>query len=491
MTQIIFISILYLAGFCFGLLFKKKIPFPFICLSGFLWGSVFYAVASLLVLGSGIPYTRVTMGIAVIIFIISLAIVNYFHGNWKFHPGEFSWLVGSFLVFFLTSLAVTLFNFSTVSQDSYYQIMTGREMAFDGFSAAVMNYMAIAGPFMLVMQSAGVLIGVDYLYTLSPLFFISLLLIFLYICFRSIRLKFSGPIFPFFISLLAALAFLSSDLFLFQIFYIHGNLPASTYLFVCMGVCWLAAREENPTWLVFAGLSLIAFSLIRIEGILYALILLFLVFTIFHFAPRTRWSFSLPFLITIFLWYLLIFIRFPDKAGFLDRTRILMLMASLVFLGFYVFLLRYPFIRQWASKLLPYVVGFGVIILGAALWFLFPANTSTSLLVTLQNMFIEGRWGALWYVVPLLLALVFTRPRIENELFFILFFILYFVFLVALGSIREFPYHTKWYDSGNRMFTHILPIIFFYLVLKYTPGLSDHAVSATGLISEINTTNAR
>jgi hypothetical protein len=480
MAQTGFVSGLYLVGLCFGLLFKKKIPFPFICLSAFLWGSIFYVLAALLCMGTGIPYTLRTMLVLAGLGIAILALWNARKGNWRLSQGEGSWVIITFGLVFLLSLAATLYNFSAVSSDSYYQVMVGREIAFDGLSTPVMGQLVLVGPFMLVMQSASVLIGMDYLYAIAPLFSISLFCLFVYFCFRSIRSKFTGRFFPLLISTLAALAFYSSDLFIFQIFYIHTNLAASAYLFVFFGACWLAAADENHTWLVFAGLAIIAFSLVRIESIVFSLAFLFLAFTTLRFSVRVRWYVYLPFFVSMLLWYGLVYARIIETSGFINRPRLLVIMAALVGMGALLFILHYPTLQAWIQKYLPYGVGIGVILASAGLLIVNAENTSISLVMIGRNMLTIGRWGGLWYSVIALIVLTFVWRRkpiqgggMPYEQFVTLGFLLFFVLLVALGGIRENPYRLFWYDSGNRMLTHIVPVIFYYFVIKLAPGFAE------------------
>jgi len=470
MTQTFFICGLYLLGFAFGLLFRKRIPFAFISLTGFLWGCMLYVAEALLLIGLKIPYTLLSMAIFSGAILVILGIINYRLGNLHFSKRDVTWLAGCLLVFFLGSLAANLFNLAEVSQDSLMQIMLGREIAFDGFSPSVIDYLSLTGPFILVLHSASVLIGSEYLYTLMPSFSLSLFMVFVYITYRSISQKLTSRFLTLTFVLLAALILFSADFFLFQSFYIHDNLPTATYLFVAVGVCWLALIEENNAWLAFAVPALISFSLLRAETVIFAVFIFFLANSLLKLAGRTRRLFTLPFVGIMLLWYVIFYLNFLRDTFMLNPARILVLMALLVGLGIYVFILGYAKVEQFVRVHLLLLVGGAALLLLSGLLILNAHNVISGLAATVQNMLVYGQWGIIWYVVGLGLILAFTQPRLKNENFFVLILAFFFILMIALGSIRNNSYHLGRFDSGNRMLTHILPLAVYYLVLKYAPG---------------------
>jgi hypothetical protein len=472
MAQTFFICGLYILGFAFGLLLRKKIPFAFISLTGFLWGCMLYVVEAMLIIGLKIPYTLISMAIFSGLVLAILVLVNYRMGNWRLDKGEVAWLAYSLLAFVLVSLAANLFNPAAVSQDSIMQIMIGREIAFDGFSSGVIDYLSLTGPFILMLHSAAVLIGSEYLYTLVPSFSLSLFMVFTYITYRSISQKLSKRFFTLALALLATLILFTSDLFLFQTFYIHDNLPTAAYLFVAVSACWLAVTENNNAWLAFAVPALISFSLLRAETVIFAVFVLFMVISLFPLPWRTRWLLVLPFCGIMLIWYILFYYNFLRDSFMLNPTRIMVLMALLICLGIYVFVLRYSRLQQFIRANLVVLVGGGALLLLAGLLIINPRNVITASVATVQNMLVYGQWGAIWYIVAAGLILAFTQPRIKNESFFVLILAIYFLLLISLGWLRTNVdvYHLGRFDSGNRMLTHFLPVAVYYLVVKYAPG---------------------
>ena len=88
------------------------------------------------------------------------------------------------------------------------------------------------------------------------------------------------------------------------------------------------------------------------------------------------------------------------------------------------------------------------------------------------NFFRFGRWGITWFVFSLFLILSVTGPRVAEEEIFLYGISGFFLLLVAIVYFRN-PYRIGWYDSANRMSTHVLPIVILYVLMKASEGLSE------------------
>jgi hypothetical protein len=253
-------------------------------------------------------------------------------------------------------------------------------------------------------------------------------------------------------------------------------------------VCWLAMTEENNAWLVFAVPALISFSLLRAETVIIAVFIFFLANSLLKLSQRTRRIFTLPFIGVMLSWYIIFYVNFLRDTFMLNPARIMVLMALLICLGIYVFILRYQRVEEWVHKYLGYVMGGAALLLMAGLLILNAHNFISGLVATVENMLVYGQWGVTWYVVLVGLILAFTQPRFKNEKFFVLILVIYFVLMISLGSIRNNSYHLGRFDSGNRMLTHILPLAVYYLVLKYTPSFMGRVSRFTAWFLEYKST---
>jgi hypothetical protein len=103
-----------------------------------------------------------------------------------------------------------------------------------------------------------------------------------------------------------------------------------------------------------------------------------------------------------------------------------------------------------------------------------PANRFLDLWDNLRAMFVTGKWLASFWGVGFLLLLVRAdKERLESHFtkFFSILIAAFFSMIVILGSVKG-NYHSAWYDSANRMYIHIFPLMLFYLSLKISSTVS-------------------
>jgi len=251
-------------------------------------------------------------------------------------------------------------------------------------------------------------------------------------------------------------------------FYIHNNLLSATYLFVAVGTFWLALRERNKAWFVFAVLALTAFSFLRTEALLFALIFLGLLVGTGKLAYRTRLYIVLPFLSVLLLWYLKLLLTIGEGSMILGPGRIVVVLVILVCAMTGVGLSRFHTVERFLPVLPALILGSLLGILGL-MFIQEPVHMYTSLVSVWQNLFFYGWWGATWLIISVLFLFALLQPSFQYERLFSFGIPTFFMLLLTLSFMR-FPFHLGWGDSANRMMTHILPIIFFYFLLKYGPG---------------------
>jgi hypothetical protein len=99
-----------------------------------------------------------------------------------------------------------------------------------------------------------------------------------------------------------------------------------------------------------------------------------------------------------------------------------------------------------------------------------PEHMRKSVYSIVVNMLETREWGITWLVFLFLLGLSFIGPRLPFDELFFYGIPAFFSVLTALVYFRN-PYHTGWGDSANRMFTHILPIVVLYVLMKAAQGI--------------------
>jgi hypothetical protein len=480
MSQVGFFLLLYAAGLLFGLLFKKRAPFAFLCASSLLWGALGYVLLVALALVLGLP-VRGFVPPAGLALIAGLAVVNGARGNFQLARAELSWLGGVLAGLVFVLLAASRFNFSSATYDSFTQILMGRSMGLDGLTQDVRMVLSSWGIFVPALQSASVIIGVDYLSLASPAFAYALLLLFPYLTWRALphaRGQFGAALL---LALAGALLLFTSDFMVFLAFYIHTNLIAGAFLFTAIAAFWLARKEQEQAWLVFGIAGLIGFSLTRAEAPLFTVLFLVAILSTGRISRRGQIRFILPFLGGISAW--LLYLAYINPAGgvILNPVKILVIVSMLLGLGALVLLSRLSWVER-LRRILPYGM---LAFLGLGLAFMFltkPGLMWENVVAILKNLFVSGRWGATWVVACLLATFAAFQPQIEDEIFFTSL-PAYFLLVLSLGYMR-FPYESQWYGSANRILAHVLPVVLFYLLVKLGAGPLERYARAAGEVGE-------
>jgi hypothetical protein len=476
-NQILFLCGLYLTGVAAGLLLKKQIPVVFLAFSGFMWGALFYVIVAVICLASGLGYSTRNMVVIWVLGLVAIAFLHYRKGTWRISLSEAAIVIGTLCGIGLVMVASEYFNFTQVTNDSFTFLFWGRTLAFTGrFGTEVANVLGEFGIWVPVMQSASVFLDIDYLYMLYPTLGISFLLIFGYFCFRGMRPYFNGNFPVLLLVLLACLFMGSTGLIFFQFFYIHATFPAAIYILIAVAGFWLAYRDKNDAWLIFAVLALIGFCLARIESPLFTLIFLLLVVSRGGYPYRTRLILSLSFLLPMIAWYLIIAKSIKYGGAYLNPANTLEIVALLVASGL---LVAATGIRKLERVILPHahvIVLVGMVVGLALMFALKTENMTISLNAILYNIFSEGNWwGATWYILLALLFIAIWMPRLPFEELFTYGISIFLMLLLALAFIR-IPYRDKWFDSANRMLTHLAPVVLLYLMIKYSPALEKWLV---------------
>jgi hypothetical protein len=471
--QGLFLLGLHIFGVLVGVSFRKHIPFPFICLTGFIWGSLIWVVAAVFFLIISVAYSPMNMGLLVAVIIVSLAIIQIRGGTWRLNYTELAWLTGTMFAYVVVVSVAVRFNYSWPTHDSAVQIMLGRVIAQDGYVYWPQAGMVSFGLFVPLLHSISVFLGQDYLWAAHPVFAFSFFLAFCYLCQRATRHSIPNGYTALVLALLVSLALFTASLMIVQIFYIHNNLISATYLFVAVGTSWLAVRERNNSWLIFTMAALTGFSLSRLESPLFALAFLALLINTGQLSYRLRLCLNLPYLIFMVLWYLKLMLFTQTYYDIILNPRnVVAMMALLIAFGVVVGASRFRWVEHLVlPRLHLAMIGALLLILG----FFFvqqPEQMLKCVISPLKNAYYYGNWGPIWIVFLILLVFSATQPRIPYEKLFTFFIIAFSLLLLSLGGMRP-PYRLGYGDSGNRMLTHILPIICFYVLLKY--GHNFHA----------------
>jgi hypothetical protein len=474
-NEVLFLFSLYGFGVFFGLLFKRQLPPALIGATGFLWGTLFWVLGGIVLLTTSIPYTPISILTVFIILGLGIGILHARNKTWQLSRNELAYLLPIGFGFLLALLLASKFNFSYVSSDSMKQLITGRRIAYEGLSSGVIEELSLRGIFLSQLQSAGVFLKVDYLVAAQPAFAYTFILTFFFLSRQVIGHLFSDHKRAFVLSLLTTLALCSTYFIVFQFFYIHNSLISAVYLLTAVISIWLAFREDNHSWVILGILALLGFSLARTESPLFALIFFLLVISADHIPFQIRWRTILPPLFLLIVWYSYLFARMGEGTKILDPEKTLVIIVALIACSILVLLSELRWIKRYLLPYLPKIMLGALVLILLLMVVQKPQHMRTSLNIIFLNTGVYGRWGITWLVFSLLFLVSLLGPRFPEEQFFFVGISSYFSLLMAIVYFRN-PWRIGWYDSANRLLTHILPIVILYVLMKAAHGFSGNAI---------------
>jgi hypothetical protein len=477
MMQVLFITGLHAAGAAVGLLFRGRVPIPFIAATGFLWGALLWVALVLVLLLLPVQSLGGAAAIGSCAAAVALIAAYGLLGTWRITGADAAWLAGGVAATATAAAAAGAWNYSLASFDSIVQLMMGRTIAFEGVVVPLLaEPLGSRGAFLPALHSAAVLIGEGYLHSVQPAFAVSFAMAFVVLGSRMARHVGMSANAASGLPLLALVALGTTYFILFQAFYIHDSFPSMVYLTAGTCTLWLALHERDESWLIFAIPAFIAFSILRIEGPLFAMIFLAPALTHGRLDFGRRLAAALVYAGSVGTWYLLLLVLHPGS-GFLaagNNLAVLGLLAGLVGL---VGASRVRWVERLMDAHLFTLMLATAVAAIAVLCVLKPGHMQINAGVIGQNLFHSGRWGVTWTIMLLAALFAFPQPRIPHGRLLVGGVALFVLLVLALGALRV-PYRVGWGDSANRMMTHILPLAALYVTLRCGAGLQAQA--ATG-----------
>ena len=371
--------------------------------------------------------------------------------------------VGTFFIFALiTGLLSWLFssvNFSILSYDSYRMIEIGLDIGWDGgLSRSTTSKLAAWGVFIPSIQAIGALFGIDYLYGFQPLLVLSFAATWFYFLWLEYDQK-GYHIFKISYVGLATLSFFSTYFVFFQAGYIHNSMIAAAYLFLLVSSSKLEIEGKiSATTVYFVALC---FSLCRAEGPI-AVLLVFAVWQAHKkIVPRDVVFYFLIFALPVTAWYSYMIIDMGKSGDILTPDRVFIILSILFLYGLGILVTLYSekccTVFKWLGK---HIISLLMLSLAMIITFKFE-NTIESISATYQNMTETGRWGYFWYCTAAATALSLFKFKRQPLNLFLLVGLASLLFIIDI-SFTRIPYRLGFGDSGNRMLTHVAPLLWFY-----------------------------
>lgn len=370
------------------------------------------------------------------------------------------------------------YNFSALSYDSHMFVLYGRVLGDDGqMTLDMLQRLNAWGVFQVVAQALSVFVKQDYLYGLAPAFAVSMLATFAVVLDEALgELGVARRLRVLWIAL-ALGVLLAIPLFRFHVVYIHANMGSAGYLFLFVGLYWLAEVKREPSYLPIAFLALLAFTVMRVEAVPFALIFLLLTVIGTGLARRDVLPWYAAYTAVVLGWFTLLAFLVPADSVYLTPTKCL-LFATAIVLAFAYWLVSE---RGWFRHLTRYVPHLALVACGlgiVAAYLTNEANMRESAGIWLEDLWSSPWWASIWKWIALLALVGVVLPAPPNRRSLVLGVWLFFGVVLIVSSTGT-AFGPDIDGSLIRMTLHILPIVFFYGALKFAPLLTSGSLAAT------------
>jgi hypothetical protein len=491
--EIVFLMGVYTIGFLLNALILKNESRYFVGITSIFSGMGLYflfALPFLLVLGKTSVMTLSFLGISLII-----ALLFFYIRKVNSIKKDILVYIIAICVLILMSFIFQQFDFNLFCGDTFHLSSCAKEFSMYPESR-VRNIGSLSswGSFSLFIQHISVEGGRIYLISLLPIFLVCFILFFQNLIFRALLLMKVNKTRGLLTSILVSLVMLTSPVFLSVTLLLSTNVLLIYYLFLFMSFYWMGDATRQNQWYLMAYIFMFSAAFTRVEAPIYCTIVLYCMLfkesphslvlanlvirkdkklrsqsekkleKFQKYPPYFTFKFTTLFFVVFSLYYGLLF-YIGANSDILSNQRALSLMILFILLPFSMKLLqmkKFDFIK---NNFLNLSILFSSILF-SFLPILFYKDLKSSIKGIYENM-TEGFWsGILYYVFFCVLFLVFRKREkivldksISTSLFLIVLSIIVF-------SLFRIPFYKSLYDSSNRLFVMIIPIIIFYLTLK-------------------------
>jgi len=460
--------LVFVIGFLFGNLYKHSFDPTFRILIALPIGWALFGICATAVYS--VYFTAVSQMVLLVVLALTtlaLLLANIAQGSLSRDSvllGGAGLLLLTVACFFVNQLRIV-----TMAPDSSYLARFGQNIGLGNYEGSRMVF-SMWGPLVPFMHSITNLLDQKLYWQYQPILSLNLVVLVFYTLYTIIREQKS-----IFQSCLAATALVSlmalSNIFLFNFFYIHNSILSALYLFLCVFALVKMTEQPGTAYELLALLSLIAFSLLRPEAPLFAIVTLLVAGFWRGWSYVNRLKVVGPFVALLVAWYARLYFVLPETPDNITPPLVIAMIAALVGFGLFAVLSGLKILDPIVKRT-PSITLIALALLGIILTLVKPDHMLKSLEGIVRNVFVPrpvftGDWGLTWYVIIFLAtALYFARrdaaegPTERHWMFPVL--VAYVLVVYNLAYFRE-PYHTGPNDSSNRLVLQALPLVLLYL----------------------------
>jgi hypothetical protein len=362
---------------------------------------------------------------------------------------------------------VDLLRIVTMTPDSSYMARFGQNIGLGNYEASRMVF-SMWGPLVPFIHSITNLLDQKLYWQYQPVLSLDLVAIVFYTIYTVIREQKS--ILQSFVAATVLVSVMAiSNIFLFHVFYIHVNIISALYMYLFVFALVKLQQQPGRAYELLALLSLIAFSLVRLEAPLFVIVILLVT------SFRQGWSYVnrlkliIPFTVLFVAWYARVYFILPENSDLLTKQLAITFISVLVGFGLFTIVSGLKVLDPIVKRT-PFVTLIGLVLVSIIFTIIKPEHMLTSLESIVRNILVDGDWGLTWYVIFFLAAELYFASRDATERHLMFMVLVTYILLVYNLAYFTNSYRIGATDSANRLVLQALPLVLLYLSnLRFPP----------------------
>jgi hypothetical protein len=449
----------FIIGFLFCNLHKRTFDPMFRTLTALPIGWALFGICATIVYG--VHFSAVSQMVLLVVLALTtfaLLVANITRGSLS----RDSILLGaaSLVVFTGICFLVDLLRIVTMTPDSSYIARFGQNIGLGNYEASRMVF-SMWGPLVPFMHSITNLLDQKLYWQYQPVLSLNLVAIVFYTMYSIIREQKSILQSCVGATVLVSLMVLS-NIFLFHAFYIHVNIISALYMYLSVFALVKMQQQPGRANELLALLSLIAFSLVRLEAPLFAIVILLVT------SFRQGWSYVnrlkliIPFVVFFVVWYARVYFILPEAPDLLTKELVIAFISVLVGFGLFAVVSGLKVLDSIVKRT-PFLTLIGLVLVSIIFTIIKPDHMLGSLESIGRNILVDGDWGLTWYVIFFLATELYFASRDARERHWMFMVLVTYILLVYNLAYFTNSYRIGATDSANRLVLQALPLVLLYL----------------------------
>jgi hypothetical protein len=365
----------------------------------------------------------------------------------------------------------------TMTPDSSYLARFGQNIGLGNYEGSRMVF-SKWGPLVPFMHSMTNLLDQKLYWQYQPVLSLNLVAIVFYTVYTIIREQKS--MLQSFVATTVLVSLMAlSNIFVYHVFYIHVNIISALYMYLFVFALVKMQQQPKRSYALLALLSLIAFSLLRLEAPLFAIVILLVTSFWQGWSYVNRLKLIIPFVVLSVAWYARVYFILPEDPDLLTKELAIAFIAVLIGFGLFTVVSNLKVLDSIAQRT-PFMTLIGLVLASIILTMIKPEHMLRSLENIIRNILVAGDWGLTWYVIFFLATELYFARRSATEHHWMFMVLVTYMLLVYNLAYFRVPYRIGADDSANRLVLQALPLVPLYLSSRYVccgPSMTVRAIS--------------